>query len=408
MNPFEQDRILLNKIKDEVYNEIEPEYLSFLGKTGNITDVDTSISEWESKWQSLVMERFISERAIIDTSSSDSDWSEVSDSKPKVHLKISRKQQSPPEGWHGFGGSWGAGPAPTEGVTETLMSDETLYAISSDDDDDLPYEFPDDEEFKIIFPKSNPDSLKLAISDIKLLTRKWSIRDWEYNTEQVVADLKSSNFSEETLRKKFYRMWCVAKAKGLCCEEQFRKLKEEANYVVMTNRSLGISTGKISKLQYGEIVSKMIKQNIDLNSKTLFLVGLPARRVADVEALWVVDSPASANDTRRNYLIRDPTKPENSKFEWRIQKTNRVSDYVVSDFDFLDNYKEILEVIQKLPFGKYSSDKYYKTVVDETGWIPNNFRHLCFTISKKYNQEQYIKIVRAMNSSMDQANCYCV
>ena len=402
MNPFEQDRILLNKIKDEVYNEIEPEYLSFLGKTGNITDVDTSISEWESKWQSLVMERFISERAIIDTNQT-WDWSDVGDSKPKVHLKITKKQQ-----WHGFGGSFGAGPAPTEGVTETLMSDETLYAISSDDDDDLPYEFPDDEEFKIIFPKSNPDSLKLAISDIKLLTRKWSIRDWEYNTEQVVADLKSSNLSDETLRKKFFRMWCVAKAKGLCCEEQFRKLKEEANYVAFTCRALGISTGKVSKLQYSDIVSKMIKQNISLNHKTLFLVGLPSRRVADIQALWVVDSPVSANDTRKNYLIRDPTKPENSRLEFRIQKTNRVSDYLISDFDFLDNYKEILKVIENLPFGKYTTDKYYQEVVNETGWIPNNFRHLCFTISKKYTQEQYIKIVRAMNSSMDQANCYCV
>ena len=198
----------------------------------------------------------------------------------------------------------------------------------------------------------------------------------------------------------------VAKFYDLDCASQLEKIKANSNYIAMNKLKKGEPNHKLSKNEYSDIVNNMnkyVKKSI-LTPQTLFLFGLPARRGNDLNELYIVDSVDDIDSDEKNYIVRGD---KDAEFIWNVQKTDKDSNYSLSEFSFLKNFDEIVKIISNLPVGRFV-DGYYQQTVELTGYTPTNWRHWCFDNGKiNYTHKEWLTIIKAMNSSISQATIYC-
>ena len=211
-------------------------------------------------------------------------------------------------------------------------------------------------------------------------------------------------YADESFRKNLTLMWKIAKARDLDCVDYLAKVKAQANYDVITARTVGETSNRIAPETYVDLIKQMqrLAKGEDLTRETLFLYGLPARRGTDVQLLHVTDS--QPEDSRRNYIVRG----DRVRFVWNIQKTDKPSDYYLDELKFLPRYDEIVELINNLPEGPLLDRNYYTSTVELTGMSPTNFRHYWFDTSKRIlKHPEWLKVIKCMNTSMAQAVAYC-
>ena len=370
MNPFDKIRSKIEQLTKQCYDEIEPQLMLALAK--DIWNSSKILDHYEQLCGQMVVERL---KGVEETIGDDT--------------------------------------LPTE------LGEMTNDYISSDDDDDAQYEALDENEIANLVAGRAPKTQEVLTREYKFLLNRWSLKRLETETDSVINEMRA-HYGAETFRKKITSMWKIAKSRGLFCTEHLEQVKAQANFDTITQQATGIANNQISSEQYAELI-KIMKEQVDgcklgeLTPETLFLFGLPARRGADLQAMYVVDSvelklnpndafTSTSGDTK-NYIVRSDA---GIRFVFNIQKTKSNSNYELDELSFLPRYDEVKQFILDLPEGKLLSKNYYSSTIDATGLSPTNWRHYWFEFSKRsYNHQQWMKVTKCMNSSIAQAVTYC-